>query len=228
MIFGGIWGGQLQRWVATGSFDPHGSDTDLKRPDAPAIGPRIARLGPDMVHFAEAPREITIVDASGKPLLGGDHDWRFFEASWMHKYKGLYYLSYSTGDTHRIVYATSTSPYGPFTYRGEILEPVQGWTTHHSIVQFDGKWWLFYHDNQMSGKNHLRNVKVTELKYNPDGTIQTIKPLRYKFLCWSASSTANRRHFAGMRSRACQLDAGAEAHDVHAFRRRDGGFGSGR
>jgi hypothetical protein len=53
---------------------------------------------------------------------------------------------------------------------------VQGWTTHHSIVDFGGKTWLFYHDNQLSGKNHLRNVKVTELKFNEDGTIQQIDP----------------------------------------------------
>ena len=32
----------------------------------------------------------------------GDHDRRFFEASWVHKYKGNYYFSYSTGDTHFI------------------------------------------------------------------------------------------------------------------------------
>jgi hypothetical protein len=56
------------------------------------------------------------------------------------------------------------------------LLPVQGWTTHHSIIQADGKWWLFYADTQISNKNHLRNVKVTELHFNADGTIQTINP----------------------------------------------------
>jgi len=40
------------------------------------------------------------------------------------------------------------------------------------------KWWLFYADTQLSNKNHLRNVKVTELKFNPDGTIPTIDPFR--------------------------------------------------
>jgi hypothetical protein len=50
-----------------------------------------------------------------------------------------------------------------------------GWTTHHSIVEFKGKWYLFHHDSKPSGgKTHLRSVKVTELKYNADGTIQTI------------------------------------------------------
>ena len=49
-------------------------------------------------------------------------DRRFFEAAWMHKFNGRYYLSYSTGDTHFINYATADTPYGPFTFRGRILE----------------------------------------------------------------------------------------------------------
>ena len=117
-----------------------------------------------------------IVDEQGAPLLGGDHERRFFEAAWMHKYDGRYYLSYSTGDTHYINYATGDSPYGPFTFRGRVLEPVQGWTNHHSIVEIDGGWYIFYHDAQMSNETHLRNVKVAELRYNPDGTIQPIDP----------------------------------------------------
>ncbi|HLT75150.1 MAG TPA: family 43 glycosylhydrolase, partial [Ohtaekwangia sp.] len=127
-------------------------------------------------QFAEPVREISILDEQGNPILGGDHDRRFFEAAWIHKYDGKYYLSYSTGDTHYIAYATGDNPYGPFTYQGVILNPVQGWTNHHSIVEFDGKWYLFYHDTQLSGKTHLRNVKVTELTHGPDGKIQTIDP----------------------------------------------------
>jgi hypothetical protein len=95
----------------------------------------------------------------------------------VHVYGGKYYFSYSTGDTHFIVYATGDSPYGPFTYRGKILEPVLGWTNHHSIVEIGGKWYLFYHDSQLSGgQTHLRNVKVVELKHRADGSIETIDP----------------------------------------------------
>ena len=148
----------------------------LARTTRPALAPRVAKMSGDMLEFAETPREIQIVDDKGKPLLGGDHDRRFFEAAWMHKYKGKYYFSYSTGDTHYLAYGIGDSPYGPFTYKGRILEPVEGWTTHHSIVEWGGKWWLFYADSQLSGQTRLRNVKVTELKYNPDGTIQTINP----------------------------------------------------
>ena len=175
MYFGGIWGGQLQRW-ATGTYDPNGGDTDLKRDDRPALAPRIARMRADMTQFAERPRAVVITDAAGKPILGGDHDRRFFEAAWTFKRGGRYYFTYSTGDTHFLNYAIGASPYGPFRYAGHILSPVQGWTTHHSIVAFQGKWWLFYHDTQLSNRNHLRSAKVTELTFNPDGTIRPLDP----------------------------------------------------
>lgn len=177
MIFGGIWGGQLQQWRGT-AYDPNGSKTDMGDPNAPALAPRIAKLDDSMKQFAEPVREILIVDEAGQPIKAGDNDRRFFEGAWMFKRNGLYYLTYSTGDTHYIVYATGTNPYGPFTYRGRILEPVQGWTSHHSIVEVDGQWRLFYHDTQLSNKTHLRNVKVTDMNFNADGTIQTINPMR--------------------------------------------------
>ena len=175
MYFGGIWGGQLQRW-ASGAYK---AEDTYPAADKPALTAKVARLGADMVTLAEAPRDVVILDEQGKPLLAGDNARRFFEASWLHKYNGTYYFSYSTGDTHFIAYATGTSPYGPFTYRGKILEPVLGWTNHHSIVAFQGKWYLFYHDSQLSGgQTHLRNIKVTELKYRPDGSIETIDAYR--------------------------------------------------
>jgi hypothetical protein len=55
-----------------------------------------------------------------------------------------------------------------------VLNPVQGWTNHHSIVAVKDKWYLFYHGVQLSGKTHLRNIKLTELTHNPDGSIQTV------------------------------------------------------
>ncbi|MCJ2183710.1 glycoside hydrolase family 43 protein [Novosphingobium sp. 1949] len=175
MYFGGIWGGQLQNW-ASGQYDAAAGNTDLKQDDKPALSPKVARMGSDMKRFAEKPRDAVILDEAGKPVLGGDHDKRFFEAAWMYKRDGKYYFLYSTGDTHFVNYAIGSSPYGPFTYKGHVLRPVQGWTTHMSMVDWDGKTWLFFHDTQRSGKNHLRNVKVTQVHFNPDGTIQTIDP----------------------------------------------------
>jgi hypothetical protein len=175
LYFGGIHGGQLQRWTS-GGFDRNGSITDLAQPDAPALMPRMARLRDDMRQFAEPVRDVVIVDDAGQPLLGGDTARRFFEAPWIHKLGSTYYLSYSTGDTHFIAYATSSSPYGPFVYRGQVLKPVQGWTTHHSVVNVRAEWWLFYHDSQLSNRTHLRSPKVTRLEHLPDGSIRTIDP----------------------------------------------------
>ena len=97
----------------------------------------------------------------------------------MHKRDGVYYLSYSTGDTHLIVYATGDNPYGPFTYQGVVLTPVLGWTTHHSIVEHEGRWWLFYHDTSLSGdRTHLRSMKVAPLEYRADGSIVPVDGMR--------------------------------------------------
>jgi len=175
MYFGGIWGGQLQRW-ATGKYAANGSKTDSGNDKEPALAPKVARMSKDMLHFDAPARDVKILDKDGKPLLTGDHDRRFFEGGWMHKYNGKYYFSYSTGDTHFLAYAIGNSPEGPFTYQGVFMTPVKGWTTHHSIVEFKGKWYIFYHDTELSGKTHLRNIKVTELRHNADGTIEPINP----------------------------------------------------
>jgi hypothetical protein len=177
LYFGGLWSGQLQKWKS-GAYR---ADDDAQPADfAPALLPKIARLDKSMLEFAEKPRDVKLLDADGKPLLSKDHDRRFFEASWVHKYKDWYYFSYSTGDTHFIAYGMGKSPYGPFTYKGRILEPVLGWTNHHSIVEVGGKWYIFYHDSQLSnGDTHLRNIKQpVELYYNDDGTIQTVDPFQ--------------------------------------------------
>jgi len=169
MYFGGIWGGQLQRW----RDNKYNAGAPLKKSDEFAVLPRMARLAKDMKGFQGAVSEISLVDENKKPFTEKQNDKRFFEAPWVHKYNGKYYFSYSTGDTHNICYAIGDSPSGPFVYKGVLLTPVAGWTNHHSIVEVKGKWYLFYHDVQLSGKTHLRNIKVTELKYNSDGSIKT-------------------------------------------------------
>ena len=173
LYLGGIMGGQLQKY----RDNTYGESNEEPAADQPALRPVVARLDTSMRQLAEAPRPVDILDENGQPLLAGDHDRRFFEGAWVHHHADRYYLSYSTGDTHYLVYATGDSPYGPFTYRGRILEPVEGWTTHHSIVEWQGKWYLFYHDSLLSGgQTHLRSVKMTELEYTPEGDIKTITP----------------------------------------------------
>lgn len=175
MYFGGIWGGQLQKY----RNNKYADDNQEPLANEPELGPIVARLTDDLKQFDEEPKEIEILDENGKVLLAGDNDRRFFEASWMHKYNGKYYFSYSTGDTHFICYAKGDNPYGPFTYQGKILNPVIGWTSHHSICEVEGKWYLFYHDSSLSkGITHLRSVKVTEITYKEDGSIVTINPYK--------------------------------------------------
>lgn len=181
MYFGGIWGGQLQRWrnkKFNGNF-PESPFAHLPADNEPSLCAKVARLTDDLLEFAEDAKDVLILDENDKPLLQGDNERRFFEASWLHKYKGKYYFSYSTGDTHFLCYAIGDNPYGPFTYGGRILNPVVGWTSHHSIVEFNGKWYLFYHDSSLSkGVTHLRSVKVTELIHDANGKIKTIDPYK--------------------------------------------------
>ncbi|KAI9934480.1 hypothetical protein ASPWEDRAFT_642667 [Aspergillus wentii DTO 134E9] len=183
LYFGGIWGGQLQCWSKDESkencwtFDI--SKSGPQEPSGPninALYPRVAKLSNDMLTFNTPVHELMILDESGSPITADDHQRRFFEAAWMHKYNGTYYFSYSTGDTHFLVYATGDNPWGPFQYRGRILEPVQGWTTHHSIVEFGGRWYLFYHDCELSGGvDHLRSVKVREMGYDAEGGMHLLQ-----------------------------------------------------
>lgn len=171
LYFGGLWGGQLQRYRNNKAIECGHEPAD----NEPALCAKVAKLSDDMLGFAHEPRDLVILDEKGAPLTAGDHNRRYFEGPWMHKYKGKYYFSYSTGNTHFLCYATADNPYGPFTYQGIILTPVVGWTTHHSICEVKGKWYLFYHDSVLScGKTWLRNIKVRELIYNPDGTIASM------------------------------------------------------
>ena len=173
MYFGGLWGGQLQKY----RDNIYDAKNDLRENSEYAFGPLVAKMSDDMRQFSESPREVMILDENEVPLLAGDNDRRYFEGPWVHKYKDKYYLSYSTGDTHFICYAIGDNPMGPFKYAGRILEPVVGWTTHHSICEFNKKWYLFYHDSILSGGvTHLRSMKVTEIFYDDSGFISTVYP----------------------------------------------------
>ncbi|MFZ4862589.1 glycosyl hydrolase family 95 catalytic domain-containing protein [Sphingobacterium sp. Mn56C] len=101
----------------------------------------------------------------------------FHEAAWVHKYNGKYYLSYADNKpgANRMKYAMSDSPLGPWDYKGVLLESTSSDTNHGSIVEFKGKWYLFYHNSDLSGMGNLRSICFDPLYYNPDGTIQVVK-----------------------------------------------------
>ena len=173
VYYGGLWGGQLEKW-RLGYFNPGEPDPE---PERASLGPMFAKMSKDMKSFVTEPINISIVDENGDPIKAGDEERRYFEDPWINKINGKYYLSYSTGTTHYIVYATSDNREGPFTYQGRILEPVIGWTTHHSIMEYHGKYYLFYHDCELSnGINHRRCVKYLELKMDENGKFITMKP----------------------------------------------------
>ncbi|GIO56409.1 family 43 glycosylhydrolase [Paenibacillus cineris] len=100
----------------------------------------------------------------------------FHEAAWVFKRGGLYYLTYADNleDNNRMRYATSRHPLGPWTYQGIFLEPTGCSTTHGSVVEYKGQWYLFYHNQDISGHGNLRSVCIDSLHFNEDGTIQTV------------------------------------------------------
>ena len=127
-----------------------------------------ARLKGNMVELAE-------------PLRKMEGLTDFHEATWVHKHGDWYYLSYA--DNHvendrganRLHYAMSKNPLGPWEYKGIILEPTGCDTSHGSIVEYKGEWFLFYHNQALSGQGNLRSICVDRLYYNSDGTIQLVK-----------------------------------------------------
>ncbi len=111
----------------------------------------------------------------------------FFEAIWVHKRGGKYYMSYSTspfnGSQPMIAYCTSDSPLGPYKYQGIILDPVNSGTNHHSFVNYKGQDYLFYHTADLSKSLNdgfhngvRRSICCDSLFYNADGTVQKVKP----------------------------------------------------
>ena len=103
------------------------------------------------------------------------------EGPFAFEYNGNFYLTYPyvRENTEVLAYAMSKNPMGPYEYKGLIMaEHANGcWTNHHSIINYKGQWYLFYHHNDYSPKDDKRrSVCVDSLFFNPDGTIQEVKP----------------------------------------------------
>ena len=103
------------------------------------------------------------------------------EGPFAFEHNGYYYLTYPyvRENTEVLGYAMSRNPMGPYEYKGLIMaEHSNGcWTNHHSIVNFKGQWYLFYHHNAYSpdfDKN--RSAQIEKLYFNPDGTIREVQP----------------------------------------------------
>jgi arabinoxylan arabinofuranohydrolase len=99
------------------------------------------------------------------------------EGPWVFKRNGTFYFLYSNGwgKTSTLVYATSKNPLGPFEFIGEVMEPVNSWTSHGSIVEFKGKWYIFYHDMTLSNNNYRRSICFDEITFDDFGKINKLK-----------------------------------------------------
>jgi hypothetical protein len=81
-------------------------------------------------------------------------------------------------NTEVLGYAMSKNPMGPYEYKGLIMPEHENgcWTNHHSIVNYKGQWYLFYHQNAFSPRDDKRrSVQIDKLYFNADGTIQEVK-----------------------------------------------------
>lgn len=129
----------------------------------------VAKLKGNMLELATEPQPVVNLPP------------KFKEGPYVFERNGYYYFTFPhvPETTERLVYAMGNNPMGPFEFKGAIMEesPTGCWTNHHSIIEFQNQWYLFYHHNDLSpafDKN--RSIKADSLFFNPDGTIQPVKP----------------------------------------------------
>jgi hypothetical protein len=103
------------------------------------------------------------------------------EGPFVFERNGHYYFTFPwvEHETEALFYAMGNHPLGPFEMKGRIMDesPAGCWTNHHSIIEYQGQWYLFYHHNDFSpdfDKN--RSIRIDSLRFNPDGTIRKVVP----------------------------------------------------
>ena len=116
-----------------------------------------------------------------KTNLLNEDEHGFHEGASIRKRNGIYYLVYadiSRGKPTCLGYATSTSPLGPFSKRGVIIDNLgcdpQTWNNHGSIAAFNGKWYVFYHRSSQDSMFN-RRVCIEPISFNTDGSITEVE-----------------------------------------------------
>lgn len=101
----------------------------------------------------------------------------YTEAPWVHKRGNLYYLSFAAQFPEVIDYAVSSSPEGPWEYKGRLNDLVpDSPTNHQAIVEYKGQWYFIYHNGKLSdGGEFRRSVCIDSLTYEPDGSLRKIQ-----------------------------------------------------
>ena len=146
---------------------------------------RCAKLKDNMKELADDnPRETVKWGNREMEMVGvhclKDLPNRQAEGQFAFEYNGNYYLTYPyvRENTEVLAYAMSKNPMGPYEYKGLIMaeQPNGCWTNHHSIVNYKGQWYLFYHHNYLSpNDDKRRSACIEKLYFNADGTIQEVK-----------------------------------------------------
>ncbi|MBC2604755.1 family 43 glycosylhydrolase [Pelagicoccus albus] len=110
----------------------------------------------------------------------------YFEAPFMLKREGRYYLMYSDGktteDSYQVHYAIGNSPLGPFEeasnspilvsdHEKNVLSP-----GHHSVFEFEGQHYILYHRHNIPFEPVRRQVCVDQLDFDDNGLIRKIDP----------------------------------------------------
>lgn len=130
----------------------------------------VARLKDNMLELDSPPLLITNL-----PQVG------LIEGPFVFERNGIYYLTYPhvQNKIQRLEYAISDHPMGPYKHVGVVLDEAASgcWTVHHSIVEYQGQWYLFYHDNDLSPEfDKNRAIRADRLFFNDDGTIRKVIP----------------------------------------------------
>lgn len=134
---------------------------------------KVVKLNENMMKLDGEVQELKITGIEGdKENFGGFYG----EAPWVFKRNDTFYLLYSNGwaPTSTLVYATSKNPMGPFEFQGEVMDVVNSWTSHGSIVQFKNKWYVFYHNRELSMNNYRRSICFDEITFDQEGKINRL------------------------------------------------------
>ncbi|MGN0166124.1 MAG: family 43 glycosylhydrolase [Lachnospiraceae bacterium] len=141
-------------------------------------GSYMAEINPDNMY--------EIIDGTYQEnILSVEPPHNFYEACSPRKINNTYYMIYSPcrpnkkgeGGGSRLAYATSSSPKGPFEYKGTIIDNGQnypGGNNHGSICCINGQWYIFYH-RMTNGTIMSRRACVEKIEILPDGTIPQVE-----------------------------------------------------
>ncbi|MGE5944065.1 MAG: family 43 glycosylhydrolase [Flavobacteriales bacterium] len=110
----------------------------------------------------------------------------YFEAPFMLKKNGTYYLMYSEGKctdaTYMVRYSTSNTPYGPWKEgaNSPILSTSKDSTTlgpgHHTVFKENNQDYILYHRIKDNNETLLRELAIDSLKFDSNGAILKVVP----------------------------------------------------